>query len=117
MKTKNQIIDYLQITSFQYDNDVFDYYFKWCEKHATSAIHFQQLMANAGIDRYFIKEFSKLEQQYINALPFIIKTGKNLKHEYQAHVGNIFSIYPKPLIDAIRDDISVTNINYSYECN
>lgn len=116
MKTKNQIIDYLQISSEEYDIDVFDYYFKWCETHGKSHPHVQELMANARIDRWFMKNFEKLEQQYIDALPFIIKTGKNLKYEYQAHVGHIFTLYPKPLIDAIKIDLTTIN-NKSYAYN
>lgn len=102
MKTQNQIIDYLQISSLDYDQNIFRYYFSWCQTHGKTPMHVQQLLANATIDRWFMVEFTKLENDFLGAIPFLIKSKKDLNHEYQAIVGNIFGIYPQPLIDAVK---------------
>jgi hypothetical protein len=102
MNTQDQISDFLQLSSLDYDTQTFGYYFSWCQVHGKTPMHVQQLLANATINRWFLVEFNKLENDFIGAIPFLIKSKKNLNHEYQAIAGNIFSIYPQPLIDAIK---------------
>ncbi len=103
---KNHIIDYLQLTTYEYDCKVMEYFFDWCLTHGKSSEHIQQLMANSKIDKWFMYEFRKLEMDFCNAVPFLIQTKKNLQYEHQAYMGRIFSIYPKPLIEKIPNVIS-----------
>ena len=102
---KNQITDYLQISSLQYEDQTFAYYLRWCDTRGLCPKEVQKLLANASISKWFMYEFSKLENDFCQALPFLIKSKKDLKHEYQAIVGNIYTIYPQPLINAVVNTI------------
>lgn len=95
---KNQITDYLQMSTLEYEAQLFSYYWQWCNTHATCPKQVQKLLANAAVSKWFMYEFGKLENDFCQALPFLIKSKKNLNHEYQAIIGNIYTIYPQPLI-------------------
>lgn len=100
---KNQIIDYLQITSEEYDKQLFEYFFDWCKKFGVSPSHIQQLLANTHVSNWFMREFSKYEKHFCDAVPTLPKKAEYLKYHYYGFIGQVFLVYPKPLIDAIKN--------------
>lgn len=48
-----------------------------------------------------MKELSKLENDFVQALPFFMKQKKDLHIEYQVAIGFIYTIWPQPLIQNI----------------
>lgn len=102
MNNKNKIIDYLQLTSAQYDEQLFQTYWSWCQLHGKVPSHIQQLMANTALSKWWYAEYSKLETQFCNAVPFLPKRKDILEHHFYGFTVQINTIYPKALIEAIK---------------
>jgi hypothetical protein len=101
---KNIIIDYLQLTTEQYNEIVFQNYWNWCLKYGKTPAHTQQLLACSTVNKWWMNEYSKLEVQFINAIGVLPLRKDILEHTFYAFTVQIFANYPKPLIDAIRND-------------
>lgn len=101
---KNIIIDYLQLTSEQYNEQVFQNYWSWCTKYGKTPTHTQQLLANKSVNKWWMDEYQKLEDQFINAIGVLPLKKDILQHTFYGFTVQIFTIYPKALIEAIRND-------------
>lgn len=104
MNNKNIIMDYLQMSSEQYDEKLFQTYWSWCVKYGKTPIHIQQLFANTTISNWWITEYEKLLSQFTTALEFLPKKKDLLDHHFYGYVVQIYEIYPKALIEAIKND-------------
>lgn len=102
MNNRNIIIDYLQLTSEEYDQRLFQSYWNWCQLHGKVSFHTQQLLANAGLSKWWYAEYSKLETQFCNAVPFLPKRKDILEHHFYGFTIQINTIYPKALIASIK---------------
>lgn len=99
---KNQIIDYLQITTHEYDEQLFMRYWNWCVKYGQSEMHIQQLLCNVGVNNWWMYEFTKLEKRFCDAVHLLPKTADQLDYHYNGFVAQIIEIYPIALINGIR---------------
>lgn len=100
--TQNQIMDYLQWSSEEYEQKMFITYFNWCHKYGKTPNIVQSLLANSRVSNWFMTEYTKLENQFIEMLNHYPKNIKNLNYHYQGFATQIFTIYPKPLIDELK---------------
>ncbi|WP_294958758.1 hypothetical protein [uncultured Flavobacterium sp.] len=105
MNNTNKIIDYLQLTSEEYDERVFEIFWSWCFKYGKSSNHSQQLLANSPISNWWIKEYVKLESKFLEAVPHLPLHKNSLEYHFYGFVGEMSTIYPKALIDAISKNI------------
>ncbi|MBY0487391.1 MAG: hypothetical protein K2P85_09440 [Flavobacteriaceae bacterium] len=64
MSTKNKTMDYLMISSEQYDDMIYQTYFIWCHKFASSESKFQEIWANAAVNKWFLIQYTKMELQF-----------------------------------------------------
>lgn len=61
MKT---ITQKLNMTAADFEEMTFGFYMRWCESVTTNDSDFQEVLANAGISRWFITELAKLETKF-----------------------------------------------------
>jgi hypothetical protein len=109
---KNRVIDYLQMTSIDYDENLLKTYMSWCDKYADSPSKFQQLLANARINKWFLMEYSKMQNNFLASVPHLPKTTHSLNYHYNGFVLQIFTIYPKSIIDELKtNDTFIQMIN------
>lgn len=100
--TKHQVMEYLQWSSEEYEQLVFKMYHNWCIKHGVSQSVIQQLMANASINKWFMNEFEKCEQNFIATTDVLPNRVELWRETYKACIIQIIVIYPKPLLDRIK---------------
>ena len=115
--TQNQIIDYLQITTDEYNDNLFQIYWNWCQKYADSDSKVQQLLANTQVSNWFMMEYTKLQNQFLVALPHLPLNHHSLEYFYNGFVVQIFKIYPKAMIDILKPNTafkSAINKNILY---
>lgn len=62
----------LGITQEQYEDKVFKHWFKYCELHSADTAEFQSLLANAALNRWWLKNLKMLEVEFCaEAEPYI----------------------------------------------
>ena len=107
--TQNQIIDYLQISTDEYNDNLFEVYWNWCKQYGASPSQVQQLLANARVSNWFMMEYTKLQNQFLAALPHLPKNTQALEHHYRGFLSQIFAIYPKAMIDETKQNPDFLN--------
>lgn len=98
---KNQVMDYLQWSSEEYEARIFLAIWNWSELHGKYPSIIQQLIANANINNVFIYEYQKLEKQFLQIVEVLPKDCKKLENHYKACTSEIMSFNPKNLIKSI----------------
>lgn len=104
LTTKNQVMDYLQWSSEEYESRMYLAMFKWCEKHGKFPSLIQQLLANSQINKWFLQQYSKYEQQFIKIAELDPNNLKRLEGHYKACTAEIQDVYPKPLLEQIKSN-------------
>ena len=61
MKT---ITQKLNMTQAEFEEMIFGFYFRWCQDVTTNDLDFQAVLANAGINKWFLTELAKLEAKF-----------------------------------------------------
>lgn len=103
--TKNKIIDYLQWTSKELEKKQFQVYWNWCRQHGGTDSIVQQMLANSSINKWYLIELNKLELQFIT-IAELNPNAKNLESMYYSCISQIFTIYPKALVNEIKRNTS-----------
>lgn len=107
--TKNQVIDRLQWTSQEYEDRLFLSIYMWCQKHGQYPSIIQQLLANASVNRWFMKEYAKCEERFLKIAEIMPNNVMQLEGHYKACTAEMQNIYPAPLIDAIKRNREFSN--------
>lgn len=97
-------IQKLAITPEQHESLVWNIYNNWCESVSTTAIEYQQVLANAAINRWFMLELIKCESEFHVLTDRYVDdnvTAKDMKKCYNDCVFNLFNIRPMALINNI----------------
>ena len=110
VSTKNQIMDYLQWSSDEYEDRVFLSILNWCQQYGDYPSVVQQLMANARINRWFLIEYQKLELQFLQITDVVPQKTEQLRAHYKACTAQIMAVYPKPLIESIKRNRDFSNL-------
>lgn len=109
--TKNQVIDILQWTSEKYEDELFTSMWNWCARHGGYPSVIQQLMANASINRWFICEFSKCENQFLKIAAVVPSNNtKQLETHYKTCTEEIQKKFNLPLIESVKRNKDFSNI-------
>lgn len=104
--TKNKVMDYLQMSSEEYDSKIFHTYWNWCHKYSNKIESItQQLIADATLNRWFIIQYAALEMEFLKTVESFPNKLRDAKKEYYHHVTDIFLLYPKPLISTQKANI------------
>ena len=109
--TKNQVMDYLQWSSEEYEERVLQQYWAWCINYGQYHSIIQQLLANRAVNKWFLMEFNKLEIHFLNIVNVVPQKTEPLRNHYKACTSEIMGIYQKPLIEAIKKNIDFIKIN------
>ena len=110
VSTKNQIMDYLQWSSDEYEDRVFLSIFNWCQQYGGYPSVVQQLLANAQINRWFMMEYQKCEFQFLKIVGIVpINHTEQLRGHYKACTSQVMAVFPKPLIDGIKRNREFSN--------
>lgn len=99
---KKAIIDYLQITTEEYNELIFQYYWNWCFKYASTPNITQQLLANALVNKWFMIELHKVELQFMKTAQNLPNKKHVLEPVFYGLLVQVFNIYPKPLIEGLK---------------
>lgn len=100
--TKNQIMDCLQWSSEEYDDRLFNAIWNWCHLHGQYPSIIQQLLANAKINRWFIKEHQKLEFQFLKMVEAAPNNPIVLLGYYKGCTAQIFKNWPSALMENLK---------------
>jgi hypothetical protein len=111
MNTKSKIMNYLQISSQEYEDRLFHTFWNWCNKYGKNTKHSQQLLANYSVSKWWILEYNKLEDKFLEALFCFPLNRDNLEYHFNGFTIQIYTIYPKALIEAVRVSIQKEEIN------
>lgn len=103
--TKHEFaIDYLVELlqeSDNYENFVLDFFIYWCENSSTNAREFQQILANSGINKWFLIELEKLENEFehiARQYPQFHNEAKEMDKLQAKCLLPLMSIFPKALL-------------------
>lgn len=97
---EKQIIALLECTLEEYQQRKFQTYWNWCMHNSTSPVMTQKLLANSAVSNWFNIEHAKLEQQFLEAT-FLKNRHIGFRSGwYKGCIADIFTKFPKPLIDA-----------------
>ncbi len=96
--TANKVIDYLQITSQEHEEMVFKTFQQWATKFARNDYEFQRILTSTGIDKWFMHEYTRLEQLFCNIIENN-PVNNGVDYVYHGCTVEIFQIYPNPLLN------------------
>ena len=101
--TANQILDTLQYSSDQYEEQYLEWFDRWCTVQSKNQISlFVQIFQNGPVSKWFAHEFEKLEQTFLAMSKAMPKDTVQLRMHYKIMITQIFNIYPKALLDEIK---------------
>ncbi len=111
MKTtiKNQITDYLQWSTAEYEARVFQSILNWCELHGKQASIIQQLLANAEINKWFLQEYAKCEEQFLKINETLPNNVNQMREHYKVCTSLIMGLYPVALMEEIKTNKQFTS--------
>lgn len=102
-----KIYTILKMTQEVYEELLMEKYVRWCMSLCVVNIttELQQIIANKAINAYYILEYDKLEQEFINTLQGyegIKLTAKEARELYSKCTGKVFMLNPKPLTESAK---------------
>ncbi len=110
---RKKIITILGMTSEQYEDIIWETYWNWCKKYATSENNCQSLLANAAVNRWFMLQYAKFEKQFIELIEHFPKKVSDPRYHYQGLCSEIFCLHPKPIIESCK----IQNPEFSFNIN
>ncbi|MBP4139985.1 hypothetical protein [Flavobacterium geliluteum] len=82
--TQNQIQDYLQWSTEEYEDRLLLAIMKWCEHYGQYPSVVQQLLANSSINKWFMMEYGKCELHFLKIVNVIPPQPDHLLAHYKA---------------------------------
>ncbi|WP_264520359.1 hypothetical protein [Flavobacterium sp. N1994] len=95
---KNKVIAILAISSEEYDEGIFQTYWSWCKKFATSENNCQSLLANAAINRWFMQQYAQYEKNFVDIVDHFPKKPNDLHYLYRSETVEIYKRFPTAII-------------------
>ena len=98
---KNKILDYLQLSSQEYDELILQTYFNWCASKSTSDNQLQEMLANSGLNKWFLKQYTQMQNQFVNMIESSNVYMKDPNYHYNGCVAEIFNVYPNVILNTL----------------
>lgn len=99
-------LEKLNIDQIQYEEMIFGLYARWCESVTINHKQFQTVLANAMVNKWFILELLKCEEEFHNLTDRYIGsptvTTKDLQKCYNETTYRLFSIKPTALLETLK---------------
>lgn len=108
--TQNQIQDYLQWSSEEYEDRLLLSIMKWCQHYSQYPSVMQQLLANAQVNKWFMSEYHKCELQFLKIVNVIPPQPDQLQAHYKACTARVMVIHPKALLEKIKRNKDFSNL-------
>ena len=108
--TQNQIQDYLQWSSEEYEDRLLLSIMKWCQHYGQYPSIVQQLLANAQVNQWFMREHHKCELQFLKIVDVVPPKHNQLQAHYKACTAQVMAIYPKALLEKIKRNKDFSNL-------
>lgn len=101
--TKTNILNRTGLSNEQYEDIVFDTYKICLEAKAKTPQHLQLLLINQPINKWFMCEIDKFNDEFIkDTIPFIPLDKKEVAKHYRSYIRRIAQNYPSALIDRVK---------------
>lgn len=108
--TQNQIQDYLQWSTEDYEDRLILSIMKWCDHYGQYPSISQQLLANSEVNRWFMTEYHKCELQFLEIVNVVPLNPAQLATHYKACTAQMMARYPKPLLEKIKRNKDFSNL-------
>ena len=100
----------LNIDNIQYEEMIFGLYARWCESVTINHKQFQTVLANAMVNKWFILELLKCEEEFHNRTDRYIGSptvsSKDFQNCYNETTYRLFSIKPTALLETLKCSVS-----------
>lgn len=98
---KNTLLNLLDMPADMYENQLFENYFLWCNLNSYGDSDFQKLIANTPLFRWWMVQYSELEQQFIeDSAEYHGHCDKNVMRSFYTEIViKIRDYYCKPLME------------------
>ncbi|MWB92955.1 hypothetical protein GON26_01145 [Flavobacterium sp. GA093] len=97
-------IQKLAITPEEHESLIWNIYQNWCESASTTVLEYQQVLANASINRWFMLELTKCEAEFhklTDRYENTSVTAKDMEKCYKECAIGLFNIRPMALLHQI----------------
>lgn len=108
--TQNQIQDYLQWSTEEYEDRLILSIMVWCQHHGQYPSIVQQLLANSGLNKWFMMEYQKCELQFLKIVAVIPPQPDQLLSHYKACTAQMMIKRPKALLEKIKRNKEFSNL-------
>ncbi len=96
----------LNLDQNQYEEMIFGLYARWCESVTINHKQFQTVLANAMVNKWFILELLKCEEEFHNLTDRYVGSptvsSKDLQNCYNETTYRLFSIKPTALLEGLK---------------
>lgn len=101
MKTATQK---LAMTGFDYEMMIFSFYARWCESNSGNTRQYQQIVANAAINKWFLHELNKCEEEFHKITDRYVGsvTSYDMQVCYNDVTFKLFNIRPTALLEELK---------------
>ncbi len=100
------IHEFLGLSAQEHQDDLMRIWMNWTENNARDAAHWQNLLANRALNRWFWAEMDKLERQFVATVSRYEDSGTitavDYRRCYHRTTVHIFEIYPKGIVEAAK---------------
>lgn len=101
--TKTNILNRTGLSNEQYEKIVFNTYLMCLSEISRTPQHLQLLLINQPINKWFLTEVSKFNEEFYNdTIPFIPLDKKEVTKHYRSYIKRIAQNYPSALIDKVK---------------
>jgi hypothetical protein len=108
--TQNQIQDYLQWSSQEYQDLLLLSIMEWCQHYGKYPSIVQQLLASSEVNRWFMMEYNKCELQFLRIVDVVPPIPYQLQAHYKACTAQVMIKYPTALMGKIKRNKDFSNL-------
>lgn len=94
----------LAMTNSEYETMLFGFYMRWCESVTINNRQFQMVLANSGINAWFLMELAKCEAEFHQLTDRYIETATTLDMQtcYNSCTFGMFNLRPMALLERVK---------------
>jgi hypothetical protein len=111
--TMKKTIQKLQLSQHDFEMMLFDLYSRWCESITGNATQHQIVLANSGINAYFLDEFKKCETEFHHRTDrYTNLTAKDYNKCFADCTLGLFNRRPSALLELLKIKKASQPLNY-----
>ena len=111
--TMKKTINKLQVSQHDFEMMLFDLYSRWCESITGNETQHQIVLANGGINAYFLDEFKKCETEFhLRTDRYANLTPKDYNKCFTDCTLQLFNRRPSALLEVLKIKKATQPLNY-----